>query len=194
MPPAIPPAPQARPDAQPHAQPHAQSPAHPHPHAPRDTHSFHPLPVIGHPEPWYEKHIKQAEQSQDPHARASHKVGLHVTRALSPTMPWEEKYRHFHHAVKHHCQAPPGADAAIRAFYGKLADVVRRYAGQEALKVVRRQHEQYLRRVQSGVSRDAIADEAELFFPDFVGHGHDAPDWINAESWHQIRAIEAQWI
>src|SRR5688500_3123803 len=132
MPPAIPPSSQAHPNVPSHAQPQAQ----PHPHAPRDTHTIHPLPVIGHPEPWYEKHIKQAEQSQDPHARASHKVGLHVTRALSPTMPWEEKYRHCHHALKHYGQAPPGADASIRTFYGKLADVVRRYAGQEALKAV----------------------------------------------------------
>ena len=159
-----------------------------------DPHLFHPLPVIGHPEAWYAKHIAQAEQAGEQHARASYKVGLHVTQALVPGMPWEEKFRHFRHAIKHYCQPPEGAGEAIKVFYAKLAEVVRRYAGQEAVKVVRQQHEQYVRKLKSGVSRDEIANEAELFFPPFIGHGHGPPEWLSPDAWNQIRNIEANWV
>ena len=173
-------------------------PQHPHPHAPShaasQAHAFHPLPVIGHPEAWYAKQIKQAEDLGDPHARASHKVGLHVTQALDPAMPWREKFRHFRHALKHYGHPPAGADEAIRDFYQKLAGVIRRYAGQEALKVVHREHERYCQQRRSGASRDAIAEEAELFFPEFVGHGHDCPEWISRDAWNHIREMEAEWI
>jgi hypothetical protein len=53
--------------------------------------SFHPLPVIGHPATWYEKHIQQADAAGDVHARASHKVGQYVTEGLDPKVPWEHK-------------------------------------------------------------------------------------------------------
>ena len=156
--------------------------------------NFHPLPVIGHPHAYYEKHIRQAEQLGDVHARASHKVGLHVTDALDPALSWDRKLAHFRHALEKYCVAPAGADAALQAFYQKLGDVVRRYASQEAIRLVRQQHERYTHRLHGGTSRDELADEADLFFPGFVGHGHDCPGWFTPNAWEQIRQIEGQWI
>src|SRR5215211_2773626 len=86
---------------------------------------FHPLPVIGHPEAWYQRHIDQAEKSGDVHARASFKVGLHVTAGLEPKMLWDGKMRHFRHALKHYCAPPGDADESVKAFYQKLCDLTR---------------------------------------------------------------------
>ena len=72
--------------------------------------SFHPLPVIGHPPAFYERHVKQAEAAGDVHARASHKVGQYVTEAIDPKLPWEQKLKCFRHALKHYSAAPDGAD------------------------------------------------------------------------------------
>lgn len=170
---------------------HAQQGQHAHS---QQSHSFHPLPVIGHPKAWYERHVKAAEQHGDVHARASHKVGIHITEALDPAMPWAEKLRHFCHALTHHCVAPPDADESLKAFYHKLGDIVRRYASQEAVRLVRQQHERYFKRLRNGASRDELADEADGFFPAFVGHTHDCPDWYTPEAFNQIRQIESEWI
>src|SRR5215213_7520794 len=95
--------------------------------------SFHPMPVIGHPPAFYERHIRQAEAAGDVHARASHKVGQYVTEAIDPKVAWEHKLKCFKHVLKHHCIAPEGADEPTQAFYKKLRDVVRRHAGTEGL-------------------------------------------------------------
>ena len=166
-------------------------PSDQHPH----QHRFHPLPVIGHPHAWYEKHIKQADQLGDVHARASHKVGLYITDALDPKLSWSDKLRHFKHVLEKHCTAPAGADESLQTFYHKLADLVRRYASQEAIRLVRHQHEKYMNRLrQGGATREAIADEADTFFPEFIGHDHDCPAWFTPPAWEQMRQIEAQWI
>lgn len=158
------------------------------------AHRFHPLPVIGHPQSYYDKHVRLAEQAGDVHARAGHKAGGHITAALDAKLSWDEKLRLFCHALSHHCVAPPDADEVIRAYYQKLADLVRRYVGQEALKLIRHEHEKYLHRLKRGDSPEAVADEADLFFPRFIGHSHDCPHWFTAETWTQIQTFESRWI
>src|SRR5262245_30249292 len=93
---------------------------------------FHPLPVIGHPDAFYTKHIQAAEGAGDVHARESHKVGRYITLAIDPKMDFEEKVRHFRHALKHHCNAPLDSSTDVTHFYEKLSELVRRYGGQEA--------------------------------------------------------------
>lgn len=155
--------------------------------------SFHPLPVIGHAEAFYLKHVQEAEAAGDRHARASHKVGQHVTAALDPKMPWEQKLLRFRRALEHYCVVPHDADPALQAFYAKLADLVRRHAGQEAARLARKQHEGYTKRLQAGASRDTVEEEAETFFFGMLGHG-GRPDWCPQETWNQITAWRDHWV
>jgi hypothetical protein len=155
---------------------------------------FHPLPVIGHPEAFYVKHVRQAEAAGDVHARASHKVGQYVTLALDKQKSWEEKFELFCHALKRYCTAPENADEGLVTFYAKLGETVRRYAGQEAMRLARQEHDRYTLRAKSGESRETLAEEAEIFFPKLLGHCHGCPAWFNKEAWNQIRLLENQWI
>lgn len=155
--------------------------------------SFHPLPVIGHPAAWYERHIRQAEESGDRHARASHKVGQYVTEGIDPKLPWEHKIKCFRHALKHHCVTPEGADEHLKTFYNKLCDLVRRHAGTEALHAAQRFHIDALKRLNSGTARAAIEDEADDFFLALLGHDR-TPDWCTREVAEQIARIREQWV
>lgn len=155
---------------------------------------FHPLPVIGHPEAFYAKHAKEAEAAGNTHARAAHKVGQYVTLGLDRNLPIDRKLRDFCHALSHYCTAPPDADESLKVFYGKLRDLVRRHAGQEALRLAREKHDEFRRRLAKGESRDSLTDEAELFFPKLLGHCHESPDWMSKEAWQQIRLLENQWV
>jgi hypothetical protein len=154
---------------------------------------FHPLPVIGHAEAWYEKHIQQADQAGDRHAKASHKVGQYVTAALSPAMPWAEKLKRFEHCLHKYCLSPHDADDGLRAFYHKLGDLVRRHAGQEAMQIARRRNEEFHRRQKTGEPRDSIEDDAETFFFDLLGHA-GRPDWCSHEAWSQLTAWRDHWV
>ncbi len=157
------------------------------------TGSFHPLPVIGHPPAFYERHIKLAEQAGDVHARASHKVGQYVTEGIDPKLPWQHKLKCFKHAIKHHCVAPEGADDHLRAFYSKLTDLVRRRASTEAIHAAQRFHADATKRLQAGVARPALEDEADDFFLAMLGHDR-APDWCTREAADQIARIRNQWV
>src|SRR5258706_4842498 len=160
-------------------------------HLPRGN--YHPLPVIGHAEAFYVKHIEQAEAAGDKHARASYKVGQHTTAALDPKMPWEEKLKRFSHCLRRYCIAPPDADEVLAMFYQKLGDLVRRHAGQEALHIARKHHEDYHRRLKANESRETIENEAEVFFFDLLGHG-GRPEWCSKEAWGQITGWRDHWV
>ena len=155
--------------------------------------SFHPLPVIGHPPAFYDRHIKQAEASGDVHARASHKVGQYVTEGIDPSLPWEHKLKCFKHAMKHHCHAPEGADEHLRTFYGKLCELVRRHASTEALHAAQRFNQEATRRVNAGTPRAEVEDEADDFFIALLGHER-SPDWCSKEVAEQIGRIRQQWV
>ena len=67
-----------------------------------ETRQFHPLPVIGYPEAYYAKHIKDADSHGDKIAHEAYKVGQYITLALDPHLSWEEKLKYFRHALKRH--------------------------------------------------------------------------------------------
>jgi len=157
------------------------------------TGTFHPLPVIGHPPAFYERHIKLAEQAGDVHARASHKVGEYVTEGIDPKVPWEHKLKCFRHALKHHCVAPEGSDEHLRTFYSKLHDLVRRHASTEAIHAAQKFHIDATKRLQSGAARPGLEDEADDFFLALLGHDR-TPDWCTREAADQIARIRNQWV
>jgi hypothetical protein len=154
---------------------------------------FHPLPVIGHPEAYYTKHIHQAEAAGDTLARSAHKVGQYVTIGLDPNRSWEEKVKHFRHTLKHHCSPPADADEATRAFCAKLQDLVLRYASQEARRLARQEHDGYAMRLEMGVPRDVLSEEAEVFFPNLLGHG-SCPEFMTPEAFNEIRGLRDHWM
>lgn len=154
---------------------------------------FHPLPVIGHPDAFYVKHIKQAEESGNVHERESHKVGRYVTLAMDPKMSWDEKVRHFRHALKHHCNAPPDATPDMMHFYGKLGDLVRRHAGQEAIRLVSRETESYRLRLLKGTPRANLQVEALELRQRVFGDFDARPNWISEEAWTQIEKMLKDW-
>ncbi len=160
----------------------------------RSVGHFHPLPVIGHADAFYKKHIEQAEAAGDKHAKAAHKVGQHVTSALAPAMPWPEKLKRFNHCLEKYCIVPPDADESLRTFYHKLADLVRRHAGQEAQHAARKHHEDYHRRLKAGETRDLIEEEAEVYFFDLLGHTGGCPPWCSKEAWNQIVGWRNFWV
>jgi hypothetical protein len=155
---------------------------------------FHPLPVIGYPEAYYAKHIKQADSAGNQYAHAAYKVGQYVTLALSPKTPWDEKVRYFKHVLKHHCVCPSDADESIRDFYHKLTEMVRRHAGQEALRLARQENDSYSMRVDTGSPREEIEGEAEVFFTNLLGHTDTCPEWFTKEMWIQLKAMRDHWI
>src|SRR4051794_40646834 len=100
-----------------------------------ESQTLPPMPEIGHPESYYAKKVHEADRQGDVHKREAHKVGQYITLALDPHLEWEEKLKYFRHAIKRHCVPPPLPDDAVWMFYRALADLVRQYAGQEALKM-----------------------------------------------------------
>jgi hypothetical protein len=155
--------------------------------------SFHPLPVIGHPPAFYERHIKQAEAAGDVHAKASHKVGQYITEAIDPKQPWAHKANCFRHVLKHYCVAPEGADEPLQAFYRKLSDLVKRHACTEAIHAAQRFSAEATKRINSGMPREQIDDEADDFFTALLGHER-TPEWCTKEAADQIARIRQQWV
>jgi hypothetical protein len=155
--------------------------------------SFHPLPVIGHAAAWYDRHVQQADAAGDVHARASHKVGQYVTEAIDPKAPWDHKIKCFKHALKHYSVAPEGADESLKGFYKKLGDVVRRYAGNEALHEAQRFNAAAQKRVGQGVERASVEDEADDFYTHLMGHER-TPEWCTPDVAEQIARLRQQWV
>jgi hypothetical protein len=154
---------------------------------------FHPLPVIGYPEAYYAKHIKQADEVGNVIAHNAHKVGQYVTLGLEQKRSWEEKSKFFKHTLKHHCAAPADADPDTQAFYQKLRALVIRYGSQEARRLARQEADGYNMRLEMGVAREALVDEAEVFFPSLLGHG-DCPDFISPEVYKELQALRDRWV
>src|ERR1051325_8737557 len=152
-----------------------------------------PLPQIGHPESYYAKQVHVADRVGDRHAHEANKVGQYVTLGLDPHLKWEEKLKYFRHALKRHCVPPPLPDDDVWMFYRSLADMVRQYAGQEALRLASREDDSYAARLASGEPREAIEEEAEAFFLDLLGRGEVVPDHFHEEDWQQLKLIRDQW-
>ena len=76
----------------------------------QEAKQFHPLPVIGYPEAYYAKHIKDADSHGDKIAHEAYKVGQYITLGLDPAKKWTEKLKYFCHALT----APYRAAAGLR--------------------------------------------------------------------------------
>ena len=159
-----------------------------------ETRQFHPLPVIGYPEAYYAKHIKDADAHGDKIAHEAYKVGQYVTLGLDPGKKWVEKLKYFCHALRHHTVAPPGADDPTKAYFQRLSDMVRRYAGHEAVRIARHENDSYSLRMHSGTPRAELEEEAEVFFSELLGRDHECPDWCTKDAWDQITHIRDHWI
>jgi hypothetical protein len=160
-----------------------------------DTRRFHhPLPVIGYPEAYYAKHIHDADTAGDRVGHEAYKVGQYITCGLEPSRKWVEKMKYFCHALHHHTAAPAGADEPTQHYFGKLAEMVRKYAGHEALRLAKHENDSYSLRLHSGTPRATIEEEAEVFFADLLGHGGECPDWCTKEIWEKITHIRDHWI
>src|SRR3954469_10929460 len=136
-----------------------------------------PLPPIGHPESYYAKQVHLADRVGDKHAHEANKVGQYVTLALDPHLSWEEKLKYFRHALKRHCVPPPLPDDDVWMFYRSLADLVRQYAGQEAVGLQSVADGIYAARISMGQSRDRIEEDAETFFGKLIPP--ECPDWFS---------------
>jgi hypothetical protein len=158
------------------------------------TENLPPLPALGHPENYYARLVKHAERDGNAHAREAAKVGQYLTLALDPNLPWESKLRYFQHALTRHCVAPPVPTEAQWLFYQQLAILVRHTAGQEAVRLASEEDDLYMKRLKMGHTREEIAQDAEKFFPQFVGHEDRCPAWLDVEDWSVLKAIRDQWI
>jgi len=153
---------------------------------------FPPLPEIGHPETYYARQAQQADRIGDRHAHEASKVGQYVTLGMDPRLEWGEKLKYFNHALRRHCVPPPLPDDDVWMFYRNLADLVRQYAGQEALRLTSTEDDLYAARISMGQTREKIEDEAEQFFARIVPG--ECPEWFNEEDYGQLKLIRDQWI
>jgi hypothetical protein len=155
---------------------------------------FPPMPQIGLSDRDYSHLTKEAERRNDPHAKEAAKVGMYITSALNPDLPWEEKLRFLEHALHRHCNPPPYPDEETWLFYKELSALVKRYAGQEALRLASREDDFYAARLSMGQNRDKIEDEAEVFFGRLIGNGMDCPEFLTEDDFHMVKMIRDQWI
>jgi hypothetical protein len=160
----------------------------------RQNHIFPPLPEIGHPEAYYAKLAHDAEKRGDQFAREAAKVGQYVTLGTDPHLEWPAKLRYFQHALRRHCVPPPIPDEDVWSFYRGLADLVRTYAGSEALKLASAEDDLYAVRLSAGTTRGAIESDAESFFEKLMGLGDQRPDHFKDEDWMTLRILRDQWI
>ena len=158
------------------------------------TRPLPPIPEIGHSEGFYARKAHEAERLGDDHARESNKVAQYITLAMNGRLEWEQKLRYFEHALHRHCTAPPLSSENIWLFYAKLAEMVRQYAGHEALKIASIEDDRYASMERAGVPRSKIEDEAEIFFARLLGNRHERPDYLNEEDWTSLKIIRDQWI
>jgi hypothetical protein len=158
------------------------------------THKFPPMPQIGQPESYYAKLVKMADKAGNHYAHEAAKVGQYVTLALSPHLEWPEKLRFFQHALNRHCNPPPIPDEPVWVFYRNLTDLVRQYAGHEALRAASAEDDHYARRLALGSDRERIAAEAEIFFRKLLGDCAHRPEWFSDGDWEQLMLIRNQWI
>ena len=76
----------------------------------------------------------------------------------------------------------------------ETSELVKRHAGQEALRLARAEDDSYSLRVDTGISREEIEEEAEVFFSRLMGHTDAPPEFFTKEAWMQLKAIRDKWI
>lgn len=160
----------------------------------QQPHVFPSMPQIGMSESQYAALAKQADADGNIYAHEAAKVGQYITLALDFHLDWPAKLRYFQHALRRHCVPPPVPDEPVWMFYRDLADLVRRYAGYEALRLASAEDDLYATRLALGADRQAVECDAELFFEQLLGTGDKRPDWMSEEDWAQLKLIRDQWI
>jgi hypothetical protein len=158
-----------------------------------------PMPEIGCPESYYARLAHHADQAGDIHAHEAAKVGQYITLALDESLTWEQKRKYFRHVLKRHCQPQQLGDDEVDAYYRQLSNLVRRCAGQEALRIASREDDLYAARLAMGQDRQILEDEAEEFFGRLMNNadeseGDNCPEWFNDDDWVQLKLIRDQWI
>ncbi len=129
------------------------------------------LPELGRPEAFYAKLIQQAEDENNSLARTVAKVAQYLTLALGPNLDWPTRVKYFDHVLHRHCLRPASREPEVIRFHQELAELVRKYAGQEALRLASEQDDNYATRLGLGGERDEIESEADIFFSDLRGTG-----------------------
>jgi hypothetical protein len=117
---------------------------------------------------------------------------MYITRAVNYLTTWDEKFRCFEHALKHHCHAPPGASAPTLEFYSQLAQMVREHAGSEALRIASKMDDRCAARIAGGESRAVVVAEARTFFKELIPTSH-RPEWMNMADYEQLKILRSQW-
>jgi hypothetical protein len=159
------------------------------------TRHFPPLPQIGLPESYYAQMAKKADQEGNLFAREAAKVAQYITLGLDPNLDWLSKRRYFEHALRRHCVPQlllPSHE--VQQFFKNLSETVRRYSGQEALRLASREDDQYAIMSRTGVPKHVIQGKGQVFFSLLMGLESRKPDWFNEEDWSQLKIIRAQWI
>jgi hypothetical protein len=153
-----------------------------------------PLPEVGHPETYYAHQAARAERHGWRHHREAAKVGQYITLALGPRLTWEQKARYFRHALRSHCIGPDVAPNPIMMFYKGLADLVRKYAGQEALRMASQEDDAWANQVARGIPLWQVKADAARFFSAMLGERNGPPDYLNPEDWEQLMILRKQWL
>jgi hypothetical protein len=151
------------------------------------------IPALGQPERFYSTRARQAREEGDVHLLHAFKVAQYVTAALGEELSWEEKVRHFDHALNRHCEAPPMADDKVWMFYGRLAQLVRQQAAQEAFAIAQRMDAIYNERLQHGVPWREIERSASHFFGKMVS-SQRCPRWFTDEDYRQLVILRNFWV
>ena len=152
------------------------------------------MPEIGHPESYYARLAKTAEQMGMIHAHEAAKVGQYITLGLDPHHDWDAKRKYFRHALRRHCEAPQVGDDLVSMYYQRLGDFVRKHAGAEAIRIASRADEDYASRLRLGEPRERVAKEAAEFFYKLVGAEEHCPSYFNEEDWSQLRILSSAWL
>lgn len=160
----------------------------------QQPHVFPLMPEIGQSESYYANLARQADAEGNMYAHEAAKVGQYITLALDHHLDWPAKLRYFQHALKRHCNPPPVPDEPVWVFYRDLADLVRRYAGFEALRLASAEDDLFATRLALGADQTAVESDAELFFSQLLDPGEKRPDWVSEDDWAQLKLIRDQWI
>lgn len=155
---------------------------------------FPSMPRIGVAEPYYSNLVRQADAEGNLFAHEAAKVGQYITLALDPNLDWPGKLRYFQHALRRHCKPPGIPNAVILDFFSNLEDLVRQYAGQEALRIASEEDDLYVARLRTGSPRSIIAQEAKQFFAKLLLDGDHRPDWFADSDWVQLKILRNQWV
>ena len=151
------------------------------------------MPEIGRPDVFYTHAIGVAESEGDLNQRAALKIARYLTLAMKPGASWEEKRKYFIHVLKHHC-VPQVNDEEFQQYYSQMAEMVREYAGAEALRLASQEDDTYAARMSFGQNLSAIEDDAEQFFLKLLGSEDHCPDYFNPCDWAQLKILRDNWI